>query len=208
MKKFGLVVATLSIAIGMAFSSFAGTWMKDTNGWWYSNDDGTYPNSGWTPIDGAFYYFQSNGYILTNTTTPDGYTVDANGRMVTNVSAVDNTSVQTANDDIFYKELGYGVQIYQPRTFETRNDQSVTIKDVNIIGADKKDYKISWSVIGHPSDYRLDGNIFIPYKVYAYDSNDVFLDEELGIIRSNNLQDKDWGYLPLGTTKLVFEGWY
>lgn len=39
----------LGLAIGMSFSlpllSYAGEWKQDTTGWWWQNDDGTYPVS-------------------------------------------------------------------------------------------------------------------------------------------------------------------
>ena len=48
-------------------------------GWWYQNDDGTYLKDGWKWVNGKCYYFTSDGYCLTGTQTPDGYTVDASG---------------------------------------------------------------------------------------------------------------------------------
>ncbi len=58
--------------------------------WWYSyNADGSsYAKSGWAWLDGnndgvaECYYFDANGWALMNTTTPDGYKVDANGAWV------------------------------------------------------------------------------------------------------------------------------
>lgn len=57
-------------------------WKQDTKGWWWDNGDGTYPVNQWKEIGGKFYYFGSDGYILLNTTTPDGYQVDASGAWV------------------------------------------------------------------------------------------------------------------------------
>ena len=75
-------------------------WIKDNVGWWYRYADGTYPTNGWLQIGGIWYCFDSVGYMrtgwiqagnawyycdtnsgamLTNTTTPDGFKVDANG---------------------------------------------------------------------------------------------------------------------------------
>ncbi len=76
-------------------------WQYDNiGGWWYLNPDGTYPAGGWLNIDGiwycfndvgymrtgwiqsangSWYYCDSSGAMLTNTITPDGYYVDANG---------------------------------------------------------------------------------------------------------------------------------
>ena len=57
-------------------------WKKDNIGWWYQNHDGTYPKSQWKSINSKWYYFNQKGYLLTNTTTPDGYKVDHNGEWV------------------------------------------------------------------------------------------------------------------------------
>ncbi len=77
-----------------------GSWRKDHVGWWFSNPDGSYPANAWKMIDGVWYFFNGSGYMesnrwvessgkwyylgasggmLVNTTTPDGYRVDANG---------------------------------------------------------------------------------------------------------------------------------
>ncbi len=78
----------------------SGAWHKDNVGWWYVNSNGTYTTNGWQMINNQWYCFDSVGYMrtgwiqsvnvwyycdtntgamLTNTTTPDGYRVDANG---------------------------------------------------------------------------------------------------------------------------------
>lgn len=66
----------------MCMTTFAGEWKQDATGWWYQNDDGGYPVSTWQEIDGKQYYFNENGYLLTNTITPDGQQVDENGALV------------------------------------------------------------------------------------------------------------------------------
>ncbi len=76
-------------------------WIWDSNqkNWWYRYANGSYPTNGWLQIGGKWYCFDSVGWMrtgwiqagnnwyycgtdgamLTNTTTPDGYRVDANG---------------------------------------------------------------------------------------------------------------------------------
>ena len=57
-------------------------WQNNGYGWWYQRANGTYPNSEWEIINGIWYYFDANGYMLADTTTPDGYYVDVNGAWI------------------------------------------------------------------------------------------------------------------------------
>ncbi|MCI8660830.1 MAG: hypothetical protein HFG54_11420 [Lachnospiraceae bacterium] len=82
-----------------------GNWKRNNIGWWYEYANGSYPTNGWLMINNVWYCFDASGYMrmgwiqagdgkwyycderegttqgamLTNTTTPDGYRVDANG---------------------------------------------------------------------------------------------------------------------------------
>lgn len=67
-------------------SNYVYGWQQDANGWWWKNDDGSsYPVNCWRWLDGnkdgvaECYYFNAYGYMLANTTTPDGYFVNADG---------------------------------------------------------------------------------------------------------------------------------
>lgn len=89
-KKILIPLMTAAVMIGTALTSFAAAgWQKDANGWWYAtNDDGSsYYKSGWYWIDSdgdaiaECYYFDDNGYILTNT-TKDKYKLNADGQWV------------------------------------------------------------------------------------------------------------------------------
>ncbi len=57
-------------------------WQNSGYGWWYQRANGTYPHNEWEIINGIWYYFDTNGYMLADTTTPDGYYVDINGAWV------------------------------------------------------------------------------------------------------------------------------
>lgn len=92
MRKSFIKVLTTTALLSMLASStvFAGEWKSDNNGWWYQNDDGSYPTNTWQWIDGngdgisESYYFNENGYMLANTVTPDNYTVNADGAWTVN----------------------------------------------------------------------------------------------------------------------------
>ena len=85
MKK-GFVIGLLVALMLMCTPTYAGTWQQDSTGWWYQNDDGTYPVSSWLlDTDGYWYYFDSSGYMYANSWYyVDGawYCCDASGRML------------------------------------------------------------------------------------------------------------------------------
>lgn len=41
-------------------------WKHDTKGWWYKRTDNSYPKSCWENINGKDYYFNAEGYMVTN----------------------------------------------------------------------------------------------------------------------------------------------
>lgn len=92
MKKnaFITIIGTALLVVATTSTAFAGVWKQDDNGWWYQRNDGSYPQNQWEWIDADHdavyesYYFDSNGYRLTNTVTPDGYTVNEDGACVEN----------------------------------------------------------------------------------------------------------------------------
>jgi len=89
-KKIFVLMLSGLLAFTNIISSFAGSWLQDGTGWWYQNDDGSYPVNGWYWLDGngdgvaECYYFNAAGYCLINTVTPDGYMVDENGAWIVN----------------------------------------------------------------------------------------------------------------------------
>lgn len=86
MKRLKQLLAAILFSLVMTTSAFADQWMQDTAGWWYQNDDGSYPVNCWQWIDGdgiaEYYYFNEHGYCLMSTVTPDGNTVNADGAWV------------------------------------------------------------------------------------------------------------------------------
>lgn len=81
MKK-SIIFTALILSTAMSITSLAGQWRQDTKGYWYENDDGSYPTNQWQEIDGKHYYFDLNGYMLHDTTTPDGYQVGNDGAWI------------------------------------------------------------------------------------------------------------------------------
>lgn len=82
-----MMTMTALMAAAMSTTAFAGSWRTDGGGRWYQNDDGSCTKNGWQWIDSdndgysECFYFDSNGYVLTNTRTPDGSQVNGIGAM-------------------------------------------------------------------------------------------------------------------------------
>lgn len=75
-------------------------WKLDNVGWWWQNADGSYPVNTWRWLDGNHdgvyesYCFDPRGYIYQNTTTPDGYTVNADGAWVSDGIVMTKTAAE------------------------------------------------------------------------------------------------------------------
>ena len=54
----------------------------DQDKWYYLESSGAMKASQWFEVDGKWYYVNDSGELLVNTTTPDGYKVNANGEWV------------------------------------------------------------------------------------------------------------------------------
>lgn len=87
-RKAATIALTAVMAISISSTAFAAGWKKDGIGWWWQNDNGTYPSNTWQWIDGnadgtaECYYFNEYGYCLMNAQTPDGHAVNADGAWV------------------------------------------------------------------------------------------------------------------------------
>ena len=70
---------------------------------WYQFDDGSYPKGRWAWIDtdndgmAESFYFDENGYVLRNTTTPDGYQVNRIGAWVVGGEVKQKAGGETKN---------------------------------------------------------------------------------------------------------------
>ena len=56
-------------------------WVKDNGSWYYLDGLGAM-KTGWFTVSGKWYYAYNSGTLAINTTTPDGYRVNANGEWV------------------------------------------------------------------------------------------------------------------------------
>lgn len=54
------------------------SWKSNSTGWWVEDISGWWPSSSWLKIDGCWYYFDADGYMVTSQYV-DGYWIDADG---------------------------------------------------------------------------------------------------------------------------------
>ena len=109
LRKKLIALSALTLSLIMVVPVFADNpigWQKNETGWWYgTNATGTtWYHDGWQWIDGngdgtaESYYFDHNGWLLTDTTTPDGYTVNASGAWVQNGVVQTKKTGQAVNE--------------------------------------------------------------------------------------------------------------
>ena len=84
-----LALMTMAATILSATPAYAGQWMQDGNGWWWQNDNGSYPAFTWAWCDGNHdgigenYFFDENGYMSMDTAAQE-IAVNENGAMLYN----------------------------------------------------------------------------------------------------------------------------
>ena len=85
---------------------YIGTWKHNNTGWWFEDSSGWYPVNQWQLINDKWYYFGSNGYMLSNTTI-NGYKLGEDGAMVeeTEEKKTEETKAEeTKTEDIAEKK--------------------------------------------------------------------------------------------------------
>ena len=81
-------VLSVLLSIMAAMPVYAGQWLQDGNGWRWKNDNGSYPENCWQWLDGnqdgmaEHYYFGPDGYMISDTTAPDGQQVNEEGAWI------------------------------------------------------------------------------------------------------------------------------
>ena len=153
-KKLYLAALTAALSLGTAATAYAAQWVPDSSGWWYQEDGGSWPASTWKWIDGnqdgvaECYYFDENGYLVTNGTTPDGYQVNGDGAWTVDgqiQTQEQGTSVQT-------KTAAYGDYQINPQIFE---EMTMTARQV----LERYGHHYTW-IDGSQMDLNADGRTF------------------------------------------------
>ena len=117
-------VAVSALLVIPVMAANEAQWKRNDKGWWYEEANGTYPTNAWKLIKDKWYYFDGVGYMvenrwignyylgadgamLVNTSTPDGYYVDATGKWVEGVRNTVNIS-KTSGSGTKRSSLGGG----------------------------------------------------------------------------------------------------
>ena len=121
---------TVAMSLAMTGTVFAGTWEngsgENSQRWKYNYGNGTYAQNSWQWIDGnndgiaECYYFDADGWMLSDTITSDGYQVNENGAWVKDnnvqtksLSNEQHTNITNASDGTYYL---YKTDVYDYET--------------------------------------------------------------------------------------------
>lgn len=138
MKKQS-VIAALSLAVavtGTTMTAYADGWKHNQTGWWYeaSSEPMGWYNNGWHWIDGngdgtaESYYFAPDGYALTNTTTPDGYQVNADGAWIVDGVVQSRAVSEKRTDSMDWQNFSYeGVYYYMYESGDFNYNSVLTV---------------------------------------------------------------------------------
>ena len=194
MRKKALCGIASVLSIVMGITAYAGIWKQNSVGRWYEHDDGSYCQNGWDNIDNAYYYFDENGYLLTNTTTPDGYKVDADGKWIENSTS--NVSQSGIRSEIL--DADFDEPIVQIDNLLIRYDCSVTLSDfVNYV--EQQGYTTEYD-----SDKRMDPGKIGYVRVYKNGSKYFtmsYINESDKIARANDDNVVIYGFLSANVSK-------
>lgn len=107
-KLFTAAAMTAVFVTVFAIPAFAGPLQKDSVGWWYLDADGASPSNEWKELDGKWYYFDANGYAATSRWIDDTYYVGSDGAMIVNGTTPDGYKVDESGARTGKAETGSG----------------------------------------------------------------------------------------------------
>lgn len=85
--------STGTATLSPANSVVKGQWIQDATGWWYRNNDGSYPVNQWfqDAATSKWYYFNTGGYMMTGWLDVNGarYYCGGDGAMLTGIQTID-----------------------------------------------------------------------------------------------------------------------
>ena len=96
MRKIKLMKTVLAATLAvmtLAQQVSAANWVHNNTGWWWQEDNGSYPANKWKQINGKWYWFDGNGYMATGWRSIGGrwYWFEASGAMATGWRNINGT---------------------------------------------------------------------------------------------------------------------
>ena len=171
MAKFLLAISVAFLLSAIPSFSIGFTKGTSRDAWWYDLGNENYLRSTWQWIDtdndgvAECYYFDADGWMYTDTTTPDGYTVDENGAWTvdsvvqTRETLEDNTTEETdttsGQDGSSYKQETLD-RINQFRAGQNLNALAESERLSSIANIRAKECAISFSHTRHQGGSVLD----------------------------------------------------
>lgn len=193
-KKFLSKIAILSVVCASVVAavpiSAEAAWKQDSTGWWYENNDGTYPENTWKNINGRWYFFDYTGYMRHDTIV-DGYYLASDGALAEGSREIQAYAKEAKklNDAVDSGSDSNAYLFYNCRLQDIDNDGIVEA----LVSTGTCMMDLTVTVL----DYNTDSNTVVkyntPFTSHAY---------VLGYDKSKNefaLESASWGYV-LGTS--------
>lgn len=179
-KKMRILGAGILLSAVMVMTSYAGSWQRNEKGWWWLEDNGSYPVSTWCWLDGngdgisECYYFDNNGYMLANTITPDGYQVNGDGAWV------DGSVVQTKRRKWYSLEEAEKMALdYRYSHASDPNGTFVIFDEETEITGEYYKFIVRWQMSEKEADYRIKNDLSVAPNIY---SGKIYVDYKTGNI--------------------------
>lgn len=173
MKKVLTMAMALAMVATVHHTCLAAGWQQDSIGYWYENEDGTWPSNTWQWIDGnrdgkaECYYFNENGYMLSNTISPDGYLVNWDGAWIENGEVqIQSVPVMAVEMEILTETEQYAKRVWEIVNQERQADGKTELKwDDNLAACAAKRAEELTEVFSHSRPDR--SSCFSIYQEYG-----------------------------------------
>lgn len=159
-----IVVLSMLLSLVTSFTALADVgWHQDEQGhWMYMQENGAYIGYGWKELDGKQYYFNTDGFMLSDTITPDGYYVGADGAWIPEDKSSSQQAQSVEKNTMTALVNGTPVTFYLLKAKDSLMDSQYEVRFVSFSDSGKPLYKMY---------FRIDHNADSGY--YTEDSNDI-----------------------------------
>jgi hypothetical protein len=143
-----VIASTLMLASIFALNPIgaSASWKQDTRGWWYAQDNSWI--TGWKPIEGKWYYFNSDGYMAHDTEI-NGFKLGSDGAWINTPIAASSekiVDVTVGTAEEFVNALGSNKRIIlKPGVYNLS-----TINQVN-----NSDNSVTWETVQDGKELNL-----------------------------------------------------